>query len=99
TRSVEHISVSSAERETDKTTTDAGLISDTCAEAISEPLKKLLKTVASPVAKEIGFRTGNSVEDLIIEMLEPKLTSWMDQHLPGIVSEIVEREIKKVIKK
>jgi cell pole-organizing protein PopZ len=39
---------------------------------------------------------GRTLEDLVVEMLRPMLTDWMDQHLPSIVERLVKAEIERV---
>ncbi|MEJ0009072.1 MAG: DUF2497 domain-containing protein [Alphaproteobacteria bacterium] len=42
------------------------------------------------------FRSGNTVEDLVLEVLRPMLKQWLDANLTGIVERLVEREIRKL---
>lgn len=42
------------------------------------------------------FRSGSTVEDLVIEALKPMLKEWLDGNLPSIVRSLVEREIRRV---
>ncbi len=44
------------------------------------------------------FRTGTTVEDLVMEMLRPMMKEWLDKNLPAIVERIVEREVRKLTK-
>lgn len=39
---------------------------------------------------------GRTIEDLMIEMLRPMLSDWMDSHLPSIVERLVKAEIERV---
>ncbi|MCZ4273168.1 DUF2497 domain-containing protein [Maritalea porphyrae] len=39
---------------------------------------------------------GQTVEDLIREMLRPMLKGWLDENLPGVVEKLVQREIERV---
>ncbi|MCF4098269.1 DUF2497 domain-containing protein [Maritalea mediterranea] len=41
-------------------------------------------------------RQGQTLEDLIREMLRPMLKSWLDENLPGVVEQLVQREIERV---
>ncbi|MGJ8529639.1 DUF2497 domain-containing protein [Maritalea sp.] len=40
--------------------------------------------------------SGQTVEDLIREMLRPMLKGWLDENLPGVVEKLVQREIERV---
>ena len=42
------------------------------------------------------FRSGSTVEDLVIEALKPMLKDWLDGNLPALVRSLVEREIRRV---
>lgn len=74
------------------------LLSKESASAVSNAFKKAhpaetpIVTTPSP-----QFRTGSSVEDLVMEALKPMLKQWLDTNLPTIVERIVEKEIKKLV--
>ena len=55
------------------------------------PADEPIRTTQSP-----HFRSGNSVEDLVMEALRPMLKSWLDENLPTIVEKLVEREVRKL---
>jgi uncharacterized protein len=46
-----------------------------------------------------GFRSGNTVEDMVAEMLRPMMKTWLDTNLPGIVERIVEREVVRLTRR
>lgn len=73
------------------------LISVENAAASAQPLKALLKTVSKAHADGLPFRSGTTVEDLVIEILKPQLSEWLNQNLPALVKHVVEKEIKKLI--
>lgn len=50
----------------------------------------------SPPPSGLKFRSGTTIEDLVIEGLKPMLKEWLDANLPGMVERLVEREIKKL---
>jgi cell pole-organizing protein PopZ len=74
------------------------LLSPDAATATSAAFKKIYP-VETPIVTTPSphFRTGGSVEDLVMEALRPMLKSWLDINLPNIVERIVEREIKKLV--
>ena len=45
------------------------------------------------------FRSGETVEDLVTEMLKPMMKEWLDNNLPKLVEDVVQREIKKIMPK
>ncbi len=77
------------------------LVSEEAAQASSEALKSLAqntpakpqptKTTPSPV-----FRSGETVEDLVLEALRPMLKEWLDANLPILVERLVQKEIDKI---
>lgn len=76
------------------------LLSDEAAAASAALLKKITpRDREAPMSQAepfMPFRSGNTVEDLVIEMLRPMLKHWLDTHLPVIVEDIVEREVKRL---
>ena len=44
----------------------------------------------------VGFRSGTTIEALVLEGLKPLLKEWLDANLPGMVERLVEREIKRL---
>lgn len=80
-----------------------GLIEDSTAAASAAALKQLLNppsTVAeyTPImGGSAHFRSGNTVEDLVIESLRPMLKEWLDANLPSLVERLVQREIQKIV--
>jgi cell pole-organizing protein PopZ len=80
--------------------TVGGLIEDTTANASAAALKQLL--VASEPTHHYTptsgvFRSGTTVEDLVVEALRPMLKEWLDAHLPEVVERLVQREIQKIV--
>jgi len=75
------------------------LLSQESAQAASSALKGLKKPAVPGVDTSYNgpaFRSGVTVEDLMIEALRPMLKSWLDANLPRVVERIVEREVKKL---
>lgn len=60
---------------------------------------KVLKDFAQ-VAKQANYERNskqNTVEDLVIKMMKPQLKQWLDDNLPQLVKELVEKEIRRLI--
>lgn len=47
-------------------------------------------------AERIAFRSGMTIEDLVLETLRPMLREWVDANMPGMVERMVAREISKI---
>lgn len=80
---------------------DSSLISSAAASASSDALRALAaskKPAPKPKSESSGlaFRSGETVEDLVTEMMRPMLKEWLDTNLPGIVERLVEREVKRI---
>jgi cell pole-organizing protein PopZ len=73
----------------------AAMISAEAASSASAALRSLVNIASEQTG--LQFRSGNTLEDLVVEALKPELVTWLDRHLPGIVQEIVEREIQRLI--
>lgn len=76
----------------------AGLMSDdalassiAALNALSQASKPDYTTAQSPV-----FRSGATVEDLVIEALRPMVKDWLDSNLPSLVRQMVEKEIRRI---
>ena len=52
---------------------------------------------ANKVEPGAPFRNGETVEDLVAEMLKPMMKDWLDKNLAKLVNEIVQKEIQKLI--
>ncbi len=75
-----------------------GLISDATLAASVSALSALAQK-PSPAAPSIhghSFRSGTTVEDLVVESLKPMLKEWLDDHLPALVRNLVEKEIRRL---
>lgn len=75
-----------------------GLISDATLAASVSALSALAQK-PSPVAPSVhghSFRSGTTVEDLVVESLRPMLKEWLDDHLPALVRNLVEKEIRRL---
>ncbi len=42
------------------------------------------------------FRSGQTVEDLVVEALKPMLKEWLDANLPALVDRKVQREVERI---
>lgn len=71
---------------------DKGLMSNDVAAASRERLAALstLRQRAEAPAE------SGALEAVVREMLRPMLKDWLDEHLPGIVEQLVTREIARI---
>lgn len=70
---------------------DAKVLNET-KEALSSMLKSVEKHHDSP-----HFRSGTTIEELVIELLKPELKAWLNDNLPSIVKSVVEKEVRKIM--
>ena len=84
---------------------ESALLSRENIEAATKEIKKLvdaaMATGGGPAATPSPPGDSSkslSVEELTLSVLRPKLSEWLNENLPGLVREIVEREISKLIK-
>ena len=77
------------------------LISEQTASEAVNALKPIARNFAKdfsiPNIPSAQFRSGNTVEDLVLESLRPMLKDWLDNNLPIIVQKIVEKEVKRLV--
>ena len=55
-----------------------------------------LTAITTPRAKGGNADEAHPLEGLVREMLRPMLKEWLDENLPGIVEEMVAREIARI---
>jgi cell pole-organizing protein PopZ len=58
---------------------------------------QILKHFASTAVNAKDQKKNRGIEDFVLEMLRPQIKTWLDQNLPNLVKEIVEKEIKRLI--
>lgn len=69
----------------------ATIVSETTAQATRGALDALSRLVVKPETPSDG-----TLEGLVREMLRPMLRDWLDANLPGMVEQLVAREIAKI---
>lgn len=76
------------------------LMSNVAVEASASALRNLAGSVQPgvlpPTSSGYAFRSGVTVEDLVMESLRPMLKEWLDANLPQIVDRKVQREIERI---
>lgn len=80
---------------------DGTLISMEAVSASAESLRALANrnkpaSKPRPESDGLAFRSGETVEDLVMELMRPMLKQWLDNNLPVIVERLVEREVKRI---
>lgn len=73
------------------------LISEATAKASTKALETLVHKVPKPHLDGPAFRSGITLEELVIEAMTPELSAWLDKNLATLVSHLVEKEIKKLL--
>jgi cell pole-organizing protein PopZ len=74
------------------------MIYDSTVMQTNESLKKLIDA-KKLVAGISSFSQSTALQDLAIQLMEPKLEKWLNDNLPQVVEKIVNEEIKKIIPK
>lgn len=73
------------------------LVSDITAEEATNLLKHLKETANKPKDDVLKFNSGTTVESLVIELLKPHLSQWLNENLHVIVKNVVEKEVRKLL--
>ncbi len=77
------------------------LLSDMATKQATDALKPVMQNLSRSDKvfnlESPGFRSGNTVEGLVQELLRPMLKEWLDDNLPKLVERIVEKEVKRII--
>lgn len=69
---------------------EALILDHTAAAAASQAFESLSQSV------RVADNGGRTLEDLVVDMLQPMIKDWLDANLPAIVEEKVEEEVKRV---
>ena len=69
------------------------MIEETTAEAASKAFMSLSQTV------QVSKGEGNTLEDIVVEMLRPMIKDWLDANLAEIVEQKVEEEVQRVARR
>jgi len=69
------------------------ILDQSTAEAASAAFTSLSQSV------RISEGPGKTLEDIVIEMLQPMIKEWLDANLPAIVEEKVEDEVQRVARR
>ncbi|MDR0329201.1 MAG: DUF2497 domain-containing protein [Rickettsia sp.] len=72
------------------------LVSDKSAVETTKIFQHFSKT-AQEISANASNPTVKTLEDIIIEMLRPQLSQWLNKNLPLLVKQLVEKEIQKLI--
>jgi len=75
---------------------EENLISSKLASETSSILKQFSEKAKS-VVKEYKKSKNLTLDELVIDMLRPQLKQWLDDNLPLLVKELVEKELKKLV--
>lgn len=79
---------------------EAPLISDKAAADAAAALDALKNIPHAPLppmpASGMHFRSGQTIEDLVLEALRPMLKEWLDEHLAKMVERLVEKEVRRI---
>ena len=73
----------------------SSILSESTQQATMSSLSKL---VGSMPLNRRGY-DGVTLEDIVRELLNPMLRQWMDQNLPPLVEQIVQRELEKLARR
>ena len=75
---------------------EENLISSKLASETSSILKQFSEKAKS-VVKEYNKSKSLTLDELVIDMLRPQLKQWLDDNLPSLVKELVEKELKNLV--
>jgi cell pole-organizing protein PopZ len=84
------------EPEPSKPSGDDRLMSDATLAASVAALHSLSHNPQPLAGHGLAFRSGTTVEELVIEAIKPMLKDWLDSNLPAMVRSLVEKEIRRL---
>ncbi|WP_265024893.1 PopZ family protein [Wolbachia endosymbiont (group B) of Protocalliphora azurea] len=62
-----------------------------------EEIKTLLEKMQSELRHKQQKRADLTVEELVVSLLKPQLSEWLNKYLHALVKEVVEKELKDII--
>lgn len=62
-----------------------------------EEIKTLLEKMQSELRHKQQKRADLTVEELVVSLLKPQLSEWLNKYLHALVKELVEKELKDII--
>ncbi len=81
---------------------DGPLVGGTAADASVKALSELNRAAEAaepkPVSPAIGDQ-GRTIEDMVMDSLKPMLRDWLDTNLPNMVEKLVEKEIRRLVRR
>lgn len=83
------------------TTDVVNLISESTSTKIESKEQKSPKKAHNNINKQnqnISICSNQTIEDIVIELLKPKLSEWLDNHLSDLVKSIVEPIVAKEVR-
>ncbi len=75
------------------------LLDEAVAATSRQTLKNFMKMTEKNEIETLKLRSGGTVEDIVIELIKPQISEWLNKHLPALVTTVVEKEIKKLVPK
>jgi len=73
------------------------LLSTTAAHATSSALGSLAGLMRHHSTSTLPLGdSSRTLESMVLELMKPMLKAWLDQNLPGLVHQVVEKEIQKI---
>ena len=63
---------------------------------MSQATSAAVDSAFNQLAQSVFTQNGQTIEDLVREMLRPMLKTWLDDNLPGLVERLVRAEIERV---
>lgn len=93
TEDVEMIKKNTAEAVIDNV--GGSILDDTSAQAASDAFSALSQSVRVTASEG----PGRTLEEIVVDMLQPMVKDWLDANLPAIVEEKVEEEVQRVARR
>lgn len=77
--------------------TNDTLLDENAARDSSDMLRNFIERAES--ISDTSHKHSKTIEELVTDMLKPELSKWLNLHLPKIVRELVEQELKRIVPK
>jgi uncharacterized protein len=66
------------------------------ARMLSHETSAAVGTAFDTLTQAVRKQNSQTLEDLVRNILQPRLASWVDDNLPGLVERMIRTEIKRI---
>ena len=78
---------------------NGSLIDNVVASETASILGDFVKQMQHVTTTASEHKSGQTIEELVVDVMKPELRKWLNQNLPTIVRDVVEKEVRRLMPK